>query len=89
MGNFKQHPVKSPSTLKNKPYKDPINGQESAVHVEQLYGPKVSKQARKVRRDLKDKNPHWAVFLRYPVKMFVKKSSDDTPVHNNWSKYQT
>ena len=34
---------KSPPTLKNMPYKDPINGQESAVYVEQLYSPKMSK----------------------------------------------
>ena len=78
---------KSPSTLKNMPYKDPINGQESVVYVEQLHSPKVSKlrqQASKVRRDLKDKNPRWPVFLRYPAKMFVKRSPEDTPVQYNW-----
>ena len=62
---------KSPYSLKNKPWRDEVTNSVMPIFVEQMFSPNVSKlrqQALKKRRELKDENPSWTVFLRYPAK---------------------
>ena len=74
--------LKSPSSLKKRPWRDEVTNSVIPIFVEQMFSPNVSKlrqQALKKRRELKDENPSWTIFLRYPAKLFYKQNEEDRP----------
>ena len=79
---------KSPSSLKKKPWRDEVTNSAIPIFVEQMFSPNVSKlrqQALKKRRELKDENPSWTVFLSYPAKLFYKQNEEDRPQEYVWT----
>ena len=79
---------KSPSSLKKKPWRDEVTNSVIPIFMEQMFSPNVSKlrqQALKKCRELKDENPSWTVFLRYPAKLFYKQNEEDRPQDHVWT----
>ena len=74
-----------PRMLRGKPVTH--NGEAVHIYVDQMYSPKVTasrNQALLVRCRLKKKHPEWIVYMRFPVKLFVKKFEDDRLTEYKW-----
>ena len=65
-----------------KPGRDEVTNPVITIFVQQMFSPNelnLGQQALEKRRELKDENPSWTIFLQYPAKLFFKQNEEGRP----------